>query len=70
MNVVVLQVFVSLALVAGSIVLFVFSVKQRDFEHADRLALAPLEDDTAAAPADADADGESNQGRNHAHRTH
>jgi len=73
-NVVVLQVFVSLALVAGSIVLFVFSVKQRDFEHADRLALAPLEDDTAPPAAHAHADGEFNQERNHgadhAHRTH
>lgn len=45
MNVVVLQVFVSLMLVAGSIVLFVYSVRQRDHEHADRLSLAPLEDD-------------------------
>ncbi len=45
MNVVVLQVFVSLMLVAGSIVLFVYSVRQGDHEHVDRLALAPLEDD-------------------------
>jgi hypothetical protein len=46
-SVIVLQVFVSLILVAGSIVLFVFSVRQRDYEHADRLALAPLANDTA-----------------------
>jgi hypothetical protein len=45
MSIVALQVFVSLTLVAGSIVLFLFSVRQRDFEHADRLALAPLEED-------------------------
>jgi hypothetical protein len=45
MNVVVLQVFVSLMLVAGSLVLFVHSIRQRDHEHADRLSLAPLEDD-------------------------
>ena len=45
MNVVVLQVFVSLMLGAGSIVLFVYSVRQRDHEHADRLSLAPLEED-------------------------
>ena len=45
MNVIVMQVFVSLMLVAGSIVLFVHSVRQRDHEHADRLSLAPLEDD-------------------------
>jgi len=46
MSVVVIQVFVSLLLVAGSLVLFVHSVRQRDYDHADRLSLAPLEDDT------------------------
>jgi hypothetical protein len=40
-----LQVFVSLALVAGSLLLFVFTCRQRDFDHADRLALLPLEQD-------------------------
>ena len=45
MNVIVLQVFVSLMLVAGSVVLFVFTVRSRTLEHADRLALAPLEED-------------------------
>jgi cbb3-type cytochrome oxidase maturation protein len=45
MSVVVIQVFVSLLLVAGSLVLFVHSVRQRDYDHADRLALAPLEED-------------------------
>jgi hypothetical protein len=46
-TVVVMQVFVSLLLVAGSLVLFLHSVRQRDFDHADRLALAPLEEDGA-----------------------
>jgi hypothetical protein len=47
----VLQVFVSLMLVAGAVVLYVFTVRSRTLEHADRLALAPLEDDAnAAAP--------------------
>lgn len=50
MNVVALQVFVSLSLVAGSIVLFIFSVRQRDFDHGDRLSLAPLEPDPVADP--------------------
>ncbi len=48
MSVIALQVFVSLMLVAGSLVLFLFSARQRDFEHADRLALAPLDADTGA----------------------
>lgn len=45
MNVIVLQVFVSLMLVAGSVLLFITSIKNRDHEHADRLALFPLEND-------------------------
>jgi nitrogen fixation-related uncharacterized protein len=53
-TVVVLQVFVSLMLVAGSLVLFVHAVRQRDFDHADRLALAPLDEDTAPNPSEAD----------------
>ena len=44
-DVVILQVFVSLFLVVGSVLLFAFSHRQRDFEHADRLALLPLEKD-------------------------
>lgn len=51
MNVIIVQVFVSLMLVAGSILMFVFSARQKDFEHADRLALAPLDSDTGR-PAD------------------
>jgi hypothetical protein len=48
--VVALQLFVSLLLVGGSLVLFVHSVRQRDFDHSDRLSLAPLEDDTGGSP--------------------
>ena len=46
MEVLTLQVFVSLILVVGSLVLFLFTCRQRDFDHADRLALLPLEKDT------------------------
>lgn len=45
MEVLVLQVFVSLMLVVGSLVLFGFVCRQRDFDHADRLALLPLDKD-------------------------
>ena len=48
MEVLVLQVFVSLGLVAASIVLFLYSSVRRDYDHADRLALAPLADDVSA----------------------
>jgi hypothetical protein len=44
-EVVILQVFVSLLLVAGSVLLFAFTCRQHDFDHADRLALLPLEED-------------------------
>lgn len=40
-----LQIFVSFILVGSSILLFLKSVHQRDDEHADRLALLPIEDE-------------------------
>jgi len=46
MEVLVLQIFVSLMLVMGSLLLFAFSAKQRDHEHSTRLALLPLERET------------------------
>jgi hypothetical protein len=46
-SVLVLQVFVSLILVVGSLVLFGVSVRNRDHEHADRLSLLPMADDDA-----------------------
>lgn len=52
MNVLALQVFVSLMLVAGALIALLYSVKQGDHEHAERLSLLPLEDD---CPADSDA---------------
>lgn len=45
MEIVTLQVFVSLILVVGSVLLFAFTCRQRDLDHADRLALLPLEKD-------------------------
>lgn len=55
MNVVPLQVFVGLMLVAGALVLLAYSVRQSDHEHADRLSLLPMEDDAKPAPPAADA---------------
>jgi hypothetical protein len=53
MNVLSLQVFVSLMLVLSAVVALVYSVRQGDHEHADRLSLLPLDDDDAppAAPS-------------------
>jgi hypothetical protein len=44
-DILILQVFVSLLLVVGSVLLFAFTCRQRSFDHADRLALLPVEDD-------------------------
>ena len=51
MSIVPLLLFCSLLLVAGSLVLFVFSAKQGDCHEADRLCLLPLADDAEARPA-------------------
>jgi hypothetical protein len=55
-NVLVLQVFVSLILVAGALVLFIYTVRQRTLEHADRLVLAPLEDEIVTTATDSPAE--------------
>jgi len=47
MEVLILQVFVSLMLVSSSILLFVHAFRQHDFDHAERLALRPLDEDDA-----------------------
>jgi hypothetical protein len=51
-----LQIFVSLMLVVVSLVFFGLTQKQRDHEHADRLALLPLEDElpVSALPSSGD----------------
>ena len=51
MSIIPLLLFCSLALVLGSIVLFVFSAKQGDCHESERLCLLPLEDDTGSVPA-------------------
>lgn len=49
MNVIPLLVLFSLVLAAGSVLLFLWSARNRDVDHADRLSLLPLEDDAAAS---------------------
>ena len=53
MEIVIVQLLVSLGLVAGAVLLFAVSVKQADGEHADRLSLLPLEIESTASPDDA-----------------
>jgi hypothetical protein len=44
MDVVILLVFISLGLVAASLLFFVHRLREGDFDHGDRLSLAPLDD--------------------------
>ncbi len=58
MDVLIVLVFVSIVLVAGGLLLLVFSLNQRDFEHSDRLSLLPLFDPastTTSASSDSNA---------------
>lgn len=45
MEILIVQVFVSLLLVVGGVVLLAYSIKQSDHEHADRLSILPLQED-------------------------
>ena len=45
MDVVILLVLISLGLVAASLFFFFHRLREGDFDHAERLALAPLDDD-------------------------
>lgn len=45
MNIIILLVFVSAILVLGAVLLFFFSVQNRDLDHSEQLSLKPLEDD-------------------------
>ena len=56
MDVVILLVFISLGLVAASLFFFFHRLKEGDFDHADRLSLAPLDDEPAATDAASAAD--------------
>lgn len=51
MDILILQVFVSLLLVVGSIILFAFTCRQKSFDHADRLALLPVDEDDGVRAA-------------------
>ena len=51
MEVVPVLVAFSLLLGAAGVAMFLYSVRQRDHEHADRLSLLPLEDDLPPAEA-------------------
>ena len=45
MEIVILLAFVGLLLASGAVALFVRSVSDRDWQHAERLSLIPIQDD-------------------------
>lgn len=51
MEVLILEVFVSLTLVAGAVLLFLHSTKHGDHQHGLRLALLPLGEDESTQNA-------------------
>ena len=65
MDVVILLVFISLALVAAGLIFFVFRLKEGDFDHGERLALSPLADDEGAeAPSSSPSNHEKHSQEN------
>lgn len=52
MDVVILLVFISLCLVAASLFFFVHRLRAGDFEHGDRLALTPLDEEPGVEPSE------------------
>lgn len=53
MDVLIVLVFVSIVLVCAALVLFFVSLRQRDFEHSERLSLLPLNEPSGdSSPAD------------------
>jgi len=47
MDILILLIFISLALVGGAIAFFAWILRQRTYEHNDRMALLPLEEGAA-----------------------
>ncbi len=50
MNVLAALIFIGLVLVAGALLLFAYSQKSADHEHAERLSLLPLDEDDDHKP--------------------
>lgn len=46
MEILILLIFISVVLVGAAVACFVWTVRQGTFDHADRLALLPLEDES------------------------
>jgi nitrogen fixation-related uncharacterized protein len=56
MEVLILTVFASVALVASAVLFFAWNLRQHSHEHIDRLALLPLSDETELTQPHAEKD--------------
>ena len=50
MEILILLIFVCVVLVGAAVAFFAWTVKQGTFDHADRLALLPLDDEPQVTP--------------------
>ena len=50
MEILILLIFVCVVLVGGAVAFFAWTVRQGTFDHADRLALLPLDDEKPVTP--------------------
>jgi cbb3-type cytochrome oxidase maturation protein len=50
MEILILLIFVCVILVGAAVAFFAWTVRQGTFDHADRLALLPLDDEKAVTP--------------------
>ncbi len=53
MEILILLIFVSVLLVVAAVGFFAWTVRQGTFDHADRLALLPLDDENPVTPTSA-----------------
>ena len=51
MEVLILLIFVCVVLVGGAVAFFAWTVRQGTFDHVDRLALLPLDEESTTTPA-------------------
>ena len=58
MEVLILLIFVCVVLVGGAVAFFAWTVRQGTFDHADRLALLPLDEETTTTPTTETGEGE------------
>ncbi|MGB5808971.1 MAG: cbb3-type cytochrome oxidase assembly protein CcoS [Polyangiales bacterium] len=68
MEILILLIFLCIVLIAAAVAFFAWTVRQGTFDHADRLALLPLDDEDTTTPAQATGEEEDGDPANHLQR--